>query len=41
MSFLVRIEGESDPIEELRGKLLADQISVSQVHQVSLDSKHL
>jgi hypothetical protein len=41
MSNLLRIEGEGDWIETLRSELLAGGVAVSEVHNVSLDSKQL
>ena len=39
MSYLLRIDGEDEQIEEIRRQLLVDNMTVSETHRVNVNSK--
>jgi hypothetical protein len=41
MTQLIRVEGKSEQIEQIRRSLLSDGVPVSEIHDVALDSKQL
>jgi hypothetical protein len=41
MTYLLRVEGEGEQIENMRNQFLASGITVSETHDVNLDSKQL